>query len=167
MVESIEDRKGGSCNILSGPKKNMWTKLKRKLWLEDSITYKTDQLRFSCDSKKKHRHDPNNQNRPIRGKRVLKRLDRVYSPIAPSSTHLHIKSSILLGFAFSDHAPVLAKVRALGRIVRPTMYRMNSKQLKDPMLVTKLEDLWKDLKEQVLADVTNAPAIFFKGLYLS
>lgn len=98
---------------------------------------------------------------------MLKHLDRIYSSATPGKTQLHIESSILLGFAFSDHAPVIARVKAQGRIERPKLYKMNSRQLKDHVLVAKLEALWKDLQVQVLEDTSKTMAAFFKGLYLN
>lgn len=167
MVGASSDRKGASSKILQGVEKGAWTRLKRKLWLEDPFAYTPSTLRYSWDSKRKHRHNPSIQNGMLIGKRVLKLIDRIHSTATPTSRNLKVKSTILLGFCVSDHAPVLAKVRTSGHIERPSIYRMNIHQLNDPELFEKMEIMWKEKLEEIQQNVTIAPEVFFKGLYES
>lgn len=58
MVESLDDRKGGSGRILQGVEKHAWEKLCRRLNLEDTHAAKMGFLNYSWDSKRAHHHNP-------------------------------------------------------------------------------------------------------------
>lgn len=166
MVEAITDRKEASGKFVQGVEKGAWNKLTHMFWLQDSFQHVPSHLRYSWDSKKRHRHDPNVQARAHIAKYVLKCIDRIYSTTS-ACRKLMVTSTILPSFCLSDHAPIIAKIQSLGLIARPSLYMMNTHQLNDPDLKEKLENLWKGLHEETLLDAINAALIFFKGLYLS
>lgn len=62
---------------------------------------------------------------------------------------------------------MIAKVKALGKMERPSLYHMNTSHLKDPTLVDKLKWMWEELLALVIEDESRATALFFKGLYNS
>lgn len=139
----------------------------RKLYLVDSYIYKVDHLKYSWDSKKKHRHNPRMPNRPNIGDQVLKRIDRIYSSISVHRGNFQTSSTIMLGHCFSDHAHVVATIWVIGLVLRPSLYRMNTKDLEERVLKDKLESLWERLRDETLGDCEAATSAFFKGLYQS
>lgn len=62
MVETLEDRRGGSGNVLRGIERRAWNGFKKQFCLEDSHMYKKDFLNYSLDSKRIQRHNPWVQN---------------------------------------------------------------------------------------------------------
>lgn len=167
MVEDILDRKGGSGKVVCGREKGAWKRLIRKFCLEDSNVYKVGHLKYSWDSKKIHQHNPIIQNKKNIGDRVLKRIERIHCTVTQSRNTFQVTSSILPGFAFFDHAPVIGVIKVGGKIEGPSIYHMNVKDLQDEKLVGKLEEMWEELRYEVLMDNTLAEHIFFKGLYKS
>lgn len=97
----------------------------------------------------------------------MKRLDRVYNTIHPQRKTFDISSSILHGFALSDHAPVVATLSYVGFKNRPSMYRLNVKHLVDEALIEKLKNLWKKSLNSAQLDESKAEELLFKDFYES
>lgn len=87
MIESSGDQRGGLRKVISGAEKRAWKHLVRRLKVEDSFQFKTGHLRFSWDSKKRFRHVPSSQEGPL-GDRILRRIDRAYTPVLTGNTKL-------------------------------------------------------------------------------
>lgn len=118
------NKKGGPGNILNGVELRAWHRFHGMLNLQDSFQHTTRHLWYNWHSKRKHRHDPMVQSKPISGDRVLKRLDRAYSSFSPQRRAFVIKSFIFPGFGLSDHAPVIATISYSGFKKRPSLYRL-------------------------------------------
>ncbi|CAM6094401.1 unnamed protein product [Calypogeia fissa] len=138
-VEDPADQRGGKGkgSLIAGQEKIAWLHFKRRFKLEDSHFLRPGMLKFSWDNQRKDRHDPASQAGDISRSRCLRRLDRVY--YSDCNNKLCISTSILPGYFFSDHAPVLAQIEVDGVVSRPTVYRMNASHLKHLELLRKLE----------------------------
>lgn len=82
------------------------------------------------------------------GNRVLRRLDRIYfsqGGVGPSGV---CSSTILPGFAFSDHAPVRPTLTFVPPPNRPSRFRMNTSHFDNPTYKDRIVAMWApvDLK---------------------
>lgn len=145
MIEHSRDQKGGTRSVVSRPEKRAWKHFLRRMKVEDSFCYKVGHLKFSWDSKKQFCHVPNVQSGPL-GDRILRRIDRIYVPDNLTNTKFTASSSTILpGFAFSDHAPALLSLFLAGNKQRPQC-RMNTSHISDPELQRKIKEMW-DVEE--------------------
>lgn len=115
-------------------------KLIRKFKIQDTFAPNTYSLNFSRDNHRSHRHRPGNVNFDIFGQRVLRRLGKIYCP-SMGSTRMVASSSIIPCFAFSDHAPVVARVSLEKAKRRPSHFWMNVAHLACPEFVERIKAL--------------------------
>lgn len=167
MVIALEDRRGGSSRILAGREKGAWNRFSRKFCLEDTFHYKPGHLKYSWDSKRLHKHDPNVQNLPKIGDKVLKRLDHIYIFDFARLHPFSATSTILPGFSLSNHAPVLGSITTIDPNSRPSLYWINVKHLQEEALVDKLRALWSNLGSEFKGERGKAIEILFWGFYQS
>lgn len=146
MFEAQSDQLGGGDGCLAGRENRAWSQLVRKLQLKDTFSPRHGHLRFSWDSMRLHRHNPANGNAigyPGLGNRTLRRLDRIYLTDSSLGPRLGCSSTILPGFAFSDHAPVWAEMVAGERQRRPTRFRMNPSHFINPVYKERIRVMWE------------------------
>lgn len=132
MIELAADHVGGDGQVIRGREARAWANLVRTFNLIDTYVFQPGHLRFSWDNQRLHRHNPMNINGRQFGARNLRRLDRIYALRLSRNFNLSISSTILPGFALSDHAPVLATIKTSERQDRPSRHRMNSSHLFQP-----------------------------------
>lgn len=147
MIELHSDQVGGDGHIIRGREARAWTNLTRTFNLTDSYQRRPGHLKFSWDNQRLHRHHPANFDGRQFGARTLRRLDRIYAPRSSRRFTNSVSSTILPGFALSDHAPVLALLTAGETQTRPSRHRMNSSHLLQPVF----KDRIRRLLEQHLA----------------
>lgn len=99
-------------------------------------------LLFSWDSMQQHRHNPVNTTRPPGG-RILRCLDRTYFCMDGTGLPWEFSSTILPGFAFSDHAPVWADLTMGPRVQRPSCHQMNPSHFSNPAFKDRIINMWE------------------------
>lgn len=167
MIDAQGDRKGGSGKILKGVERRAWNHFKRRFNLVDSHVLKLDYLKYSWDSKHIHRHNPWVQNCQNIGKRVLKRIDCIYSSQCRLSNSCSISSSILPKYCFSNHAPMLARISTSGPKIRLTMYRINTKHVQEVELLDKLRNLLETLQRDMIMEGRPSTDLLLKVYILA
>lgn len=118
---------------------------------------------FSWDNQRLHRHNPGNVNFDVFGTRVLRRLDRIYCSDMNHS-RMKITSCILPGFAFSDHAPVVATLALVASQKRTSRFRMNVAHLSCPEMTERIENLWEIKRGEADAQGWDTETLFSKCL---
>jgi hypothetical protein len=90
-------------------------------------------------------------NRRIKGRRVLARLDRVYAFLCPQGPlDSHIQGYSILGTcSFSDHQSVLFHVRYREAKKLGGQYKMNCEFLQDQEIVNQLKSQWTSCPRQL------------------
>lgn len=143
MFEHRRDQLGGADGSLSGREYKVcsWSQLVRKFKLSDTFAPVRGHLRFNWDSMRLHKHNPINGSSPS-GTRMLRRLDQIYVADSPSNNSLGCTSTILPGFAFSDHAPVVAKMTPNVGQRRPSIFWMNPSHFTNPVYKDHIKNMW-------------------------
>lgn len=144
MITSASDQRGGDGSVIRGREARLWEQLTRKFNFRDSFTPQRNSLLFSWDNKRQHRHNPANIDFSRFGARTLRRLDRIYLPTFSSAFPFTASSKILPGFAFSDHAPIVATIRGAECMHRPSGHRMNAHHLTNPVFRERIVALWAE-----------------------
>lgn len=67
----------------------------------------------------------------------------------------------------SNHAPVFVAITTYSPATCPSLYKINTKYLKDSQLLDKLKSMWEGLKLEVMFDDLVAAEKLFKGFYLT
>lgn len=143
MIKAHCDHVGSTGKIIYGREARAWTNMARKFNLMDTFEQRVGHLRFSWDNQRVHRHNLANVDGRRFGARVLRRIDRFYAP-RPSRVYNHtVTSTILPGYALSDHAPILGTFRMGTTTVRPSCHRMNSAHLNDQNYCNRIRSLWE------------------------
>lgn len=146
MTTLARDQLGGDGVNIGGREARMWARLIRKLNIQDTFHHDRNTLRFSWDNRQLHRHNPANLDFSRFGTRKLRRIDRIYAQAKSRSFPFHVTSKILLGFAFSDHAPVVAWIKMGDSGRRPSSHRMNAAHLCSQEYRDRIEALWAERK---------------------
>lgn len=76
------------------------------------------------------------------GGRILKRLDRLYFSEGRGGAQGDCSSTILPGFAFSDHAPIWGILSFGNPQARPSCYRMNAAHFDNPTFKDRIKTMW-------------------------
>lgn len=163
MIETEGDQLGGLCTLIAGREKRAWQHLVRHLQLEDTFGAKPGHLRFSWDNRRCFRHSPNLRISSD-GHRTLRRLDRVYCFCQERNPKFNLTSTILPGFALSDHAPVLSTFTFQVTCRRSSQHRMNSSHQSDPAYQERLHTIWTDTEIRGLAGGLSEDSILFQCL---
>lgn len=108
----------------------------------DSFDPHPGHLRYSWDSLRSHRHNPRHELHPPRN-RVLRRLDWVYFSQGGTGPIGLCTSTILPGFAFSDHAPVWATLNFAPPSNCPSSFRMNASHFDHPTYKQRIVAMWE------------------------
>lgn len=59
---------------------------------------------------------------------------------------------------------MVARLTSKGPQQRPSIYRLNTKQLEDVVLLAKLSKVWEDIQKQMIEDNLDPEDLLFKGL---
>jgi exonuclease III len=125
MVETARDKSSTCGRLLSGKERIEFDLLKAHLQVTDFFSY-TGPLIYSWDNKQQA------------GRRVLARLDRMYSFSSPYGLpDLHVKKYVINGESrHSDHLPVTQHLELLEHQRQEgSRYKMNSKYLEDAEVI--------------------------------
>lgn len=163
MIESGHDQVGGQCTTLGGRERRAWQHLARHLQLEDTFRPRPGHLLFSWDNRRSYRHSPNLLLSPA-GSRTLRRLDRIYCYNQEKNPKFNLHSTILPGFALSDHAPVLSTFAFQDDCRRFSQHRMNSSHHSDPIFQERLAEVWNSTEERGLNSGISEDIILFRCL---
>lgn len=142
MIDHPTAQWGGTGGVASGREGRAWAQLLRKFSLLDSFSPRRGHLQFSWDSMQHHRHNPANSTRPP-GDRILRRIDRTYFAQGGPGTPWEFTSTILPGFAFSDHAHVWADLSMGPLIRRPSCHKMNPTHFSNPVFKERIVNMWE------------------------
>lgn len=129
VVEHALDKfpRGGS--ILEGAEKISFCQLMG--WLEVTDSFNRNQpIRYTWDNK---RHGSN---------RILARLDRVYSFMAPAGAPTTLDNVILGDSTHYDHLPVRCGIELKSQEKRPSPWKMNASYLDDPHVIAAFTRIW-------------------------
>lgn len=163
MIESNQDQIGGNCTTIAGSERRAWQHFARHLLLEDTFCARPGHLRFSWDNRRCFRHSPH-LHISADGHRTLRRLDRIYCYSQEKNSRFNITSTILPGFALSDHAPVLSTFSFHASCRRFSQHRMNFSHQSDPAYHEKLASIWTTTESRGLMAGATEEAILFSCL---
>lgn len=164
MITAASDHKGGDGSIIRGREAKLWACLTRKFNLRDTFVADSKSLRFSWDNRRIHRHNPANLDFSCYGERTLRRLDKILMPTQSHTFPFAATSCILPGFAFSDHAPVIAWIKRGDGNHRPSGHRMNAAHLLNPAFRERIVELWEERKVKAAAENWTADKLFLSSL---
>lgn len=148
MIEIMDDHVGGEGKVIYGREARAWANLVRKYNLMDTFVYRAGHLRFSWDNQRTHRHDPTNIDGQQFGRRILRRLDRLYAPRPSRISAVVVYSTILPGFALSDHAPIVGTFKMGVPAFCPSCHRMNLAHLQNTAFCNRINLLWEQRCEE-------------------
>lgn len=142
LIDATSDQWGGTLNTVAGQERGAWAQLLRKFQFKDTFSPRNGHLKFSWDSLQVHRHNPVNSSLPP-NHRTLRRIDRIYWAKSNTGPTIECSSTILPGFAFSDHAPVWANLKVGRPERRPSRFRMNTSHFTDELYKARITLMWE------------------------